>query len=168
MNLLLGLLVLRASAAEPPVDPLSAGTLDPAAEAAFADAARAEIDAAPALVEALAAEARKRRDADALACLEAKGVPLRTLVTVAKDADASLRAHLAGKAAAQAELDVRKIAVVLTRVRTLVADARACIADTEVRSAPLLVEPPDVLDTPVLPSYEPGPCGGSMAAASPC
>lgn len=108
-------------------------TTTPREKAEFADGALAEIEGAVKTVETLLkdAESAKDKNIERIECLTRKLTPLKALSEVARQSANSMKQYLAANDGVHADQEFRKIAVALTKAREFLAEAQACVGDSD-------------------------------------
>lgn len=142
----------------------------PQEKQAYAVAAKAEIaDAAKQIARMLEA-AKKDGDATAIQCITSRLTAVRALQTVCDNAEAAMITALSSGVLEKADHEFRRIAVALTKTRSLLAEAQRCSVDQAVASGdtvisvgaddlidpgedPGVIDPTDWGDIPLVTAY---------------
>jgi len=104
-------------------------TTTPAEKAAYADSSTAEIAEAVSTISTLFQSAAKDADIEAQQCLSGRLASAKALKQVSQRASADMKNAISDGNSERADHEFRKIAVAVSKTRTLLAEAQQCSAD---------------------------------------
>ncbi len=104
-------------------------TTTPAEKVAYAESSNNEISDAVATITTLLDSAKKDADVEALQCLTSRLASARALQQVSEGAETAMKDAISKGETDRADHEFRKIAVAVSKTRSLLAEAQQCTAD---------------------------------------